>query len=317
MPFQVLNDPNADVVGQSVGNALSSGLQALASHKMEQIQRDNVSKGLRALGFGSSEAHNLSYLDPKSIEKIVSQKIKQPNEEAYAQAILGGVGGAPSAQVSGQSKPRLTGEQALKLAQLRETQQSNIRAENSPYLKSLEAEAAPARTLKEDVKEALRLFDLKDAKGNRIAQVGALSGSIPAIAQNEVTQALRAKFNEIVTKKAQLGKGVPSRMRLLLEQASKPDVWMKPKAIEYLLNSLIKSSTEPELKEQAKDQIIRENGGYQPRNLENLTKERAKVLKAVNEIDPHDYSEDAVISVGGVDWERQGDEWVPYQGEIK
>ncbi len=307
MPYQVIDDPNRQSLGGTFATGINTVLQGLAQHKINEIQQNKQARQYQQFGFTPEESRSLVGMDPTIQKEIVKQKLQAPQQEAFARAIMGESGPAQP----GQPVPRLTGDQALKLAQFRETQQNNIRAESAPFLKSLETEVAPQKELKEDVKEALRLFNIKDDKGNRVAQIGALRGAIPSRLQNDVTQALAAKFNAIVTKKAQLGKGVPSKMRLLLEQASKPDIWMKPKAVEYLLNNLLKSSTDSELKEIAKDQVVSENGNMLPRGLENLVKARVHLLKKLP--DPEEYSDDTTFAEGGLVWGKRNGQWAPIE----
>lgn len=297
--------PQGPNFGQSLGQGITSLFEELGQRQRQKAQQQGVSKGLEALGYKPEEAFQLSMLQPEILQQVVKQKLAEPSQQAFAQAILG----EQQPLLQGQRPPQLTAQQALQLAQLRETQQANIVKENAPFLKNLEAQVTPAKSLKKDVEEALRLVQMKDAQGKPIVQLGAVKGLIPGRLQNAETQALVAKFNEIVTKKAQLGRGVPSRMRLLLEQASKPQTWMNPRAVEYLLNEILKSTTSEELSEIAKDQIISEHGNRQPRGLENLTKNRKKILEALP--DPREFDPNTIIKAAGKNWQISGGTWVP------
>lgn len=116
---QVINDPNRNQsVGGSAVNALSSALQGLVHHKVGQIQQKQehakTAKGLQSLlpELSAKDAHGLAMLDPKILEQVVKQKLQAPQEEAFAQAISGLLGGE-------QQVPQ---QQALSQQQLSEDQ---------------------------------------------------------------------------------------------------------------------------------------------------------------------------------------------------
>ncbi|HTJ49058.1 MAG TPA: hypothetical protein VL443_06345 [Cyclobacteriaceae bacterium] len=91
MAFQVLTDPSKNAVSESIGSALSTGLQNLVSHKLnaiqEQKQRQQTMTGLQALGYNAQQAAQLAHLDPQSLQQVVKQKLAEPGEQAYAQAL--------------------------------------------------------------------------------------------------------------------------------------------------------------------------------------------------------------------------------------
>lgn len=124
MPFQVLNDPSRSAVSDSIGNALSVGLQNLVSHKLnamqQQRQQQQTMQGLQALGYNSQQAAQLSNLDPQSLQQVVKQKLAEPGERAYANA-LGAILGeqqqniAPVAQQQPKQGPSISDAQKLQL----------------------------------------------------------------------------------------------------------------------------------------------------------------------------------------------------------
>lgn len=85
-----------------LGEAIGSGLEQLASHKLQQIQRgyqaQRTAKGLQAIGFSPEQASAYSNLDPNILDLVVRQKLQEPSQQAYAQglqAILGGASQQP------------------------------------------------------------------------------------------------------------------------------------------------------------------------------------------------------------------------------
>jgi hypothetical protein len=191
------------------------------------------------------------------------------------------------------------GEQRKSLELQRERSES---AEAKEYLSSLRKRVEPATDLYETVNEVKAILQ------NPNLQIGPIKSLVPSSFQNSETQALVSKLNEIVTKKSQLGKGVPSKMRLQLEQLSKPQIWQRPETIKKLINSLATDLEGTLLEDDIKNDII-EKMGRTPRNLESLVKKRLKIVKGLPSAS--DFSDDAVIEVGGKQFERSGNSWIP------
>lgn len=84
------NDPLASL-GASFGTGISSGLQQLAQNKMDALvqkkQQQSTLAGLQSLGFDDQEAAQIAGLDPMIQREIVKQKLLEPSQQAYAQAI--------------------------------------------------------------------------------------------------------------------------------------------------------------------------------------------------------------------------------------
>ncbi len=263
-----------------------------------------------------SEGNELLKYIPEFLESEEGQKTFTPEQRQEIMQKMTSQQTQPQTQPQGQQKasPRLKADQAFKLAQLGEAKQQNINQENKPTIERITQAAEPKRILRSEAKEALRLFNLRDEKGNRIAQVGTIKGLTPSSFQNDVTQALVAKLNDIVIKKSESGKGVPHRARLALERLSKADVWQKPAAVEYLLKDIISDTTEGLYEDEARRQIMEEHNNIQPRGLETLIEKREKLMSGLP--DPDEYSDDAAIKYKGYEWEKSGDSW-KYVGPYK
>lgn len=104
-----------------LGEAIGSGLEQLASHKMQQIQRgyqsQRTAKGLQALGFSPEQASSYSHLDPHILDLVVRQRLQEPSQQAFAQGLQSILGGAPQepgmerfefANNQSQQQPQLT-----------------------------------------------------------------------------------------------------------------------------------------------------------------------------------------------------------------
>lgn len=102
MAIQIIDDPSKYAASRSVGDALSTGLQNLVSHKLtamqEQRQRQQTMQGLQALGYNAQQSAQLSNLDPQSLQQVVKQKLAEPGERAYASALGSLLGEQPQQQ---------------------------------------------------------------------------------------------------------------------------------------------------------------------------------------------------------------------------
>ncbi len=134
MAFQVLQDPSRSAVSDSIGSALSSGLQNLVQHKLsamqEQKQKQQTMQGLQALGYNSQQAAQLSNLDPESLQLVVKQKLAEPGEQAYAQALGSILGNGQQQQQS--NSPQIQTDQAAVSSQFTPKQKEQL----SKYLAS-------------------------------------------------------------------------------------------------------------------------------------------------------------------------------------
>lgn len=98
MAIQILNDPGlwagfGSNLGQGFGSGLSSSLNYLAQNKMQQMaqkqQQAQLGQALQALGL-PAELASL----PESVQStFIKQKLQEPQNQAYAQALQGILGG--------------------------------------------------------------------------------------------------------------------------------------------------------------------------------------------------------------------------------
>src|SRR5277367_5929797 len=100
MPLQRL-DLNA--TPHPLADSIGRGLESLSQHKMQQLQRSfeaqNTARGLEALGFPQQQASAYSHLDPKILQELAKQKIQEPSNKLFEEALRMGNGGyAPDNQ---------------------------------------------------------------------------------------------------------------------------------------------------------------------------------------------------------------------------
>ena len=120
---QIVRQPNiGGQLGETLGNALSTmgtgmgeglntGLTALANLKMQQLQQrntqSNTAKGLQAIfpNMTKEQAETTALLDPQSLNVFVKQKMQEPANMAYAQAINALMSSQPGQPIEAQPGP--------------------------------------------------------------------------------------------------------------------------------------------------------------------------------------------------------------------
>lgn len=144
---QIINDPNRQSAGGNIGSALSTALQGLASHKIGQMQQkqqqQKTAQGLQALfNLPAQDALSLANLDPATLDQVIKQKLAEPGQQAYSQALQSLVGGESQA-IGQQGSPLQAPAQERSLMQEQEFNPSKIpqqhRDELAQFLKSPEA----------------------------------------------------------------------------------------------------------------------------------------------------------------------------------
>lgn len=173
--LNIINDPYAsrsaslgNAFGTALGGGISTGLQALAEHKIEEnLQRNKIKKtasGLQSLGFNQQEAQSIAEMPPDIQKMIVQQKLAAPAQQNYMQslnAILGSGnpadtgmanagmqgGGMPMPQQGVMGIPSGINEnQATKLAQLSLQKQANeSKARNAEAKRDFELKESQAK----------------------------------------------------------------------------------------------------------------------------------------------------------------------------
>jgi hypothetical protein len=76
-------------LGQGIGSGLSGLLEGVVAKKAQKQQRSKLAEKLQALGIKPEEASAISYLDPKVQQAYLTQKAKQPSQQALASLFYG------------------------------------------------------------------------------------------------------------------------------------------------------------------------------------------------------------------------------------
>ena len=80
-------------LGEKIGSSLGEGLRSLAQQRLAKLQQAG---GLAQLGFDPEQAMQLANLSPQVLQQVVKQKLSEPGNLAYMQALQGILGGQPS-----------------------------------------------------------------------------------------------------------------------------------------------------------------------------------------------------------------------------
>lgn len=295
---QILKQPGfgerlGEALGTGLGGGLSGGLQALASQRLQNLAQERTASQFEKAGYPRQWA----YFDPRIQAELVKAQERRPGEEAYAESINKLLGTDTSATETKpiaeptsvtqlptevKPKPRLNERQATELAKLGfekrkreesklEKQQTHIESQNEPYLKEIRESKPIAQQTQNLAKEMLTLLDTGKVKSG-------LKGYVPEALQNPESQQFIAKANTLAGLIAASGKGVPTNFKIKLAQISKPNITQSSATQRKLLNDLIKDTQKILLKDEARQAIIDENDGVQPKNIESLIKKRVHQL---------------------------------------
>lgn len=295
LPSSIYTIPTQqDPLPSALGTGLADALSGLAQQRAQQLSRRQQASGLQALlGLEPEQAQQAAYAPESVLKEFTKRKLLEPSQQAYLQQIQQMFGtGVPSEGAPGLSpdlaKAGLTEQQATKLVELgmkqqteKSRQQRHIENLAAPKFKAIEEKAVPARSTVKLAKEALDIIK------TRKPVTGVLGRITPEYLQTDEGQELVSKLKQIVLTRAQLGKGVPTRMRLILEEGAKAQIWQQPKVIESILKSTME---DPEInldiaKDQARQEIL-EKYDTLPKNWETLVNKRTnEIVKANKPLD--------------------------------
>ena len=110
MPLHVLPQSEGwgETLGRGLGQGISSAIQGLAEGKLAKMQQaqqyeQNV-RGLKALGINNAE--EAAYLPSNLLDMFVKQKLQEPGEKAYANALSSILGGGQQGQTPATREPQ-------------------------------------------------------------------------------------------------------------------------------------------------------------------------------------------------------------------
>lgn len=345
LPLQIL--PQEETLGSKLGTALGSGinqgLQNLAQMKMQELAKRNVSRGLQSpiLNFSPEEAQMLSNLDSASLNQIIKQRLAQPQQESYAQAINALLGGNQQPmenqintgsqnqqtqqqtdlqnQLFGQqatttktpSLKGLTEQQATNLAKLSASERKLQLEKDKAAKKELRDMRKEERDIQKDIDTETKPFYDEITKGAKSAEQtnkklsrmeklinegklgvpiintvlstfkeGAFGTFGPKINLDFLKTADAQEFEKLVAdflpEVKDFFPGRVTNQDLTAFFARLPELTKSKAGNLRLINSLKAANAEKLLRKQLTDQIIEQNNGRRPRNLDQLVEKAGK-----------------------------------------
>lgn len=262
-------------IGSAFGQGLGQGLQLLLQNKMSQMaQQQQLARGSqfwKGLGLPDNLAIQFASA-PEAVQKSLLDRLEGVN-----------LGIQQPAQPVIEGQPQAAAQQGVSIGaspaerRHRELLNEQRLARVDKVAEKIEQQATPARQVVNLAKDALDVLNTGKA-------ITGVAGRItPEFLQTEQGQELISKLKQIVLVRSQLGKGVPSRMRLILEEGAKAQIWQQPKVIKSILESMVK---DPEIQKdiataEAKNQVLEEYGDKLPANFNSLINKKAKeILKS-------------------------------------
>ena len=297
-------------LSDALGTGLSGGLAALAQQKLQQVQQRNqqqrVATGLGGIpGINPEQAQQLSYLDDKTLSQIIGDMQRAGREKEFASAFNqpamevpqeeGKVVRKPSQQQmliqeaiqQGYPAPRnskealdlakVAHENRLKKQEFESKQQREIDKETLPYYNEL---SSKARAFTNNSKK-LDKIDKLVAKGNFGSPLA--NSLINTISKGvwghgiDLTFLKTADAQELEKLSTDFVKDAKEIFGSRLTDAdlsaffkTLPNLSQSREGMSRVIRNLRIAGAADELRKQAADRIIEENGGRRPRNLESL-----------------------------------------------
>lgn len=153
--------------------------------------------------------------------------------------------------------------------------------ESHKWNKEIRKTHESASNYRKSAERALATFNKGKIRTGIVQQF--LSGNNALRSQLNADEQLFVKeINEMISQKVQTGKGVPTARRIALEEASKPDLGLKPEAIRKIFQTAIQTAKDAEKPYIEAQRIIKANNGRVPENLENQTLESLGILDSSN-----------------------------------
>jgi hypothetical protein len=289
----------------------------------------NLSQPMDINGAVNQQALERLGVTPELVQQYKQMQAQQAQQQSQQPQQAQQPGQAPQQPLQPNIQPKFAEDNSQlwmnpqdrrQAAQLNQQQRLHTDKQYTKYAEKIEESGRPSRQAAKLVDEALELMDT----GKVIS--GIKGKYTPAFLQSEEGQALMSKLNKLVLIQAQLGKGVPSKLRLSLEELSKPAVWQQPKVIRKLLNDI---KYDPEVQrdiylDKAREQVEMQYGDNLPKNFKPIIQERANLLQKADKtfetklVLPTNVYDDGTpvvngdeIKADGVNYIREGGRWRP------
>lgn len=270
--------PKQRSFGESLLQGLGSGLEALAQQKLQQIKQRNLAQQLQqGYGFKPEEAQAFSQLPPELQQQAFKEKLAAPGKQANLSILNQLQGGGQPINIP--EGAGITNKEALDLAKFGQKErqiEALERKETRQYLKPFaEAASKRAATIQSNA-------ELKEIALSGNLRAGNLQQILSSVGWGQFNQPLE---NEVAQKNldAQATNAASaygtSRLNIFAEKTYKNSLgtlWNTPQGLYTVANiNNIRAKAENAI-DKARTDIIRENKGIVPGDIETLARERAQ-----------------------------------------
>lgn len=303
---KLLNQPGlGQIIGQGFGTGLGSGLQALAQQKLQQMAQRQLVPGLN-----TEQSQALSLLPQQSQNQIIKEQLARPALETYQQSLNELLSGQPTEELK--VPPQLTEKQSTELTKLalgektkkekaESAEQARIDKLTQPYYTKIieKAEAAtPSIKRLDRMKELIHHGSLPfSAFYNGIKGIREFESHIPFIGKavnalvNSVggvldslqkgvfatdTEEFEKLQNDFVREAKNIYGARVTNMELENFMKLIPTLSQTDKGKLAIIRNLENMYQADKVKAKALKQVIRENKGKRPSDLEFEVEKKAK-----------------------------------------
>ena len=312
-PSSIYTIPEAreDKLAASLGTGLADALSGLAQQRAQQVQQRNQSGALQALlGLEPQAAQQAVHLPESALSELIKNQLRAPQEEAFAQ-LLNQITNPNAEQVEPQQpqlgkvggvKPRLTAQQATKLAELqlkreeigrkqslqKEQQQLKKQAHidklTEPYVSEINKQGDAAKSNIERLNQMSELIQKGDLNQPAFAAIVDKISHIPVVGI-DLSSWLTADsqtFNKLSKDFLKDAKGIfgsrltDADLKAFLQTV--PTLTQSDGGKLQVINNLMRAAEGALVKERIAEEVIKENNGMRPSNIKSLVEKRAKPI---------------------------------------
>lgn len=311
LPGQSYGSQIGTGLGNVLGGSLQNLAQLKLQQLLQQQQEARAIPGLSALGFAPEQAQSLAALDPSIQREIVKQQLAGPSNQLFAQALNDALGGSPQSQslqqtlgMQGSAGAKgqqgsiaipagIKPQQALQLAQIKQAQTNLTRKEQLQEQRESDKETLPfyKTTLKEA--QAARNNDKRLNRMEELIKTGKLSSTgfeslLKTLShgifglgidlsglRNPESQEFEKLSNDFIKDAKEIfGGGRLTDADLAAFLKTIPTLSLSNEGKLRVMENMRRFNEASKLKEKALRQVIKENNGRRPRNIEILVDEK-------------------------------------------
>jgi hypothetical protein len=271
--------PKQPSLGEITGASLGQGLQALAESKLKQIQQRNLAQQLEhGYNFSPEEAQAFTQL-PQELQPLAfKQRLQAPQQQTFAQ-LLGQLQGGQGQPLNIPEGAGLNEKQALDLAKFGQKERQIGAAEKKESRKYLQPFAEAANKRRESIQQNQELKKVALSGNLRAGNVQQLLDATGWGQFNQPLENAVAQKNLAAQASNAAAAYGTSRLNIFAEKTyakSLGTLWNTPEGLYTVasLNNLRSKATDAI--DKARNDIIRENKGETPFDIEALARERAQ-----------------------------------------